>query len=87
MITYFIARLLALEPVLTLSRKECGVWSELIGVLLMGVGVVGEYVGRIYEQVRQRPRYTIAALLEQEESQPHDVPAPRTVETTSGAGG
>jgi undecaprenyl-phosphate 4-deoxy-4-formamido-L-arabinose transferase len=59
----------------------------LIGVLLMGVGVVGEYVGRIYEQVRQRPRYTIAALLEQEESQPHDVPASRTVETTSGAGG
>ena len=59
----------------------------LIGVLLMGVGVVGEYVGRIYEQVRQRPRYTIAALLEQEELQPHDVPAPRTAERTSGAGG
>jgi undecaprenyl-phosphate 4-deoxy-4-formamido-L-arabinose transferase len=37
----------------------------LIGVLLMAVGVVGEYVGRIYEQVRQRPRYTVAALLEQ----------------------
>jgi undecaprenyl-phosphate 4-deoxy-4-formamido-L-arabinose transferase len=36
----------------------------LIGVLLMAVGVVGEYVGRIYEQVRQRPRYTVAALLE-----------------------
>jgi undecaprenyl-phosphate 4-deoxy-4-formamido-L-arabinose transferase len=59
----------------------------LIGVLLMGVGVVGEYVGRIYEQVRQRPRYTIAALLEQEESQPHGVPASRAAETTSGAGG
>jgi undecaprenyl-phosphate 4-deoxy-4-formamido-L-arabinose transferase len=59
----------------------------LIGVLLMGVGVVGEYVGRIYEQVRQRPRYTIAALLEQEEPKPHDVPVPRATERTSGAGG
>jgi len=59
----------------------------LIGVLLMGVGVVGEYVGRIYEQVRQRPRYTVAALLEQDDPQPHDAPAPRAAERTSGAGG
>jgi undecaprenyl-phosphate 4-deoxy-4-formamido-L-arabinose transferase len=40
-----------------------GVAFFLIGMALLGLGVVGEYVGRIYEQVRQRPRYTIAAVL------------------------
>ena len=37
----------------------------LIGVVLFGVGLVGEYVGRIYQQVRDRPRYTVRAVLEQ----------------------
>jgi undecaprenyl-phosphate 4-deoxy-4-formamido-L-arabinose transferase len=36
----------------------------LIGVLLFGLGLVGEYVGRIYQQVRERPRYLIQAILE-----------------------
>ena len=43
----------------------------LIGMLLFGLGLVGEYVGRIYQQVRERPRFTIQALLEQK----HDDPA------------
>ena len=40
----------------------------LIGVMLFGLGLVGEYVGRIYQQVRHRPRYMIRAVLEREPS-------------------
>jgi len=38
----------------------------LIGVALFGIGLLGEYVGRIYAQVRERPRYIIEAVLEEE---------------------
>lgn len=30
-----------------------------LGVLMAGVGIVGEYIGRIYQEVRGRPRYSI----------------------------
>jgi undecaprenyl-phosphate 4-deoxy-4-formamido-L-arabinose transferase len=38
----------------------------LIGVALFGIGLLGEYVGRIYAQVRERPRYLVEAVLEQD---------------------
>jgi undecaprenyl-phosphate 4-deoxy-4-formamido-L-arabinose transferase len=41
-----------------------GIAFFLIGIVLLGVGMLGEYVGRIYAQVRNRPRYRIDALLE-----------------------
>ena len=37
----------------------------LIGLALFGIGLLGEYIGRIYQEVRQRPRYVIDAVLEQ----------------------
>ena len=38
----------------------------LLGVILFGIGLVGEYVGRIYEQVRGRPRFVVQTILQQE---------------------
>ncbi len=44
-----------------------GIAFFLIGLTLFGVGLLGEYVGRIYQQVRHRPRYRIGAILERSE--------------------
>ena len=36
----------------------------LIGIVLFGLGVVGEYIGRIYQEVRKRPRFVVRHVLE-----------------------
>jgi len=65
-----IERVLAGEPLGTLATF----WDRdilqffLTGIVLFGVGLVGEYVGRIYQQVRQRPRYLVQAVLEKDSS-------------------
>ncbi len=40
----------------------------MIGITLFGIGLLGEYVGRIYQEVRHRPRYLVEAILEQSPS-------------------
>jgi undecaprenyl-phosphate 4-deoxy-4-formamido-L-arabinose transferase len=44
-----------------------GIAFFLIGLTLFGVGLLGEYIGRIYQQVRHRPRYLVDAVLENRE--------------------
>ncbi len=43
-----------------------------IGVLILGVGMVGEYVGRIYLEVRHRPLYQVHAVHRGKENEPRD---------------
>jgi undecaprenyl-phosphate 4-deoxy-4-formamido-L-arabinose transferase len=45
-----------------------GIVFFLLGIALFGIGLLGEYVGRIAQQVRQRPRYLVEAVLEQREA-------------------
>jgi len=35
----------------------------LASLLLIAVGVVGEYIGKIFKEVKRRPRYAIAEAL------------------------
>ncbi len=38
----------------------------LVSVVIAGVGLIGEYVGRIYQVVQQRPRYIVEKVLEKQ---------------------
>ncbi len=46
-------------------------WSSLMisiwflgGVQLLSIGVIGQYIGKTYVEVKERPRYNIDVLLE-----------------------
>ncbi len=45
-----------------------------MGVILFGIGLLGEYVGRIFQQVRARPRYVVQTILQSQPGQlEHDL--------------
>ncbi|GJM06475.1 MAG: UDP-4-amino-4-deoxy-L-arabinose-oxoglutarate aminotransferase [marine bacterium B5-7] len=39
----------------------------LIGICLMGLGIIGEYIGRIYTEVQGRPRFVIKEIVQSED--------------------
>ena len=48
------------------SSTICSIW--LIGGLqLFCLGIIGEYIGKIYHEVKQRPRYIVSEFLNKEE--------------------
>ncbi len=71
-LSFFFVAYLAIRRVFLVGPEAEGLFTLfgieffLVGVTLFGIGLLGEYVGRIYQQVRSRPRYLIAAVLEQE---------------------
>jgi undecaprenyl-phosphate 4-deoxy-4-formamido-L-arabinose transferase len=42
-----------------------GLQFFLAGVTLFGIGLLGEYIGRIYQQVLRRPRFIVSAVLQE----------------------
>ncbi len=64
-VIYLVARRLVVGPEAEGVFTLFAITFLLIGILLFGIGLVGEYVGRIYQQVRNRPRFVIRAVLEQ----------------------
>lgn len=45
----------------------CSIWL-LGGIQLLGIGVVGEYIGKIFSEVKRRPRYFVEELAKYDEN-------------------
>ncbi|MBV8464921.1 MAG: glycosyltransferase [Burkholderiales bacterium] len=65
LVIYLAARRLIIGPEEGGLFTLFGIAFFLIGIALFGIGMLGEYTGRIYQEVRRRPRYMIAAVLEE----------------------
>lgn len=63
-VIYLAVRRLIVGPEVEGVFTLFGIAFFLIGLLLFGIGILGEYVGRIATQVRQRPRYLVHTVLE-----------------------
>lgn len=42
----------------------------LVGLCLLGMGILGEYIGRIYQEVLKRPRFVIKNVMEKNQDNP-----------------
>ncbi len=71
LVLYMLGRRLIIGPEAEGVFTLFAILFFLVSVAITGIGIVGEYIGRIYQVVRKRPRYLIREIvetLEEEES-------------------
>ncbi len=66
MIIYFIVRWATSATVAGWASVVCSVWF-IGGLTMLCIGVVGEYIGKIYIETKQRPTYIIETVLDDED--------------------
>lgn len=72
-VIFLIARRLIVGPEVEGVFTLFAIMFFLIGIVLLGLGIVGEYIGRIYQEVRKRPRFVIREVLESGSSEVREV--------------
>lgn len=68
MIVYTIIDYLCGNTVAGWATLTCSIWF-FGGIQLLALGVIGEYIGRNYEESKKRPRYFIQEVLSEEENE------------------
>ena len=62
---YSLIRKLCGQTVSGWTSLVCSIWA-LGGIQLLALGVIGEYIGKIYNETKRRPRYIIETVLDEE---------------------
>ncbi|MBM6928990.1 glycosyltransferase family 2 protein [Parasutterella secunda] len=62
MLIYSLVQWFVDETVIGWASVICSIWA-IGGLVLLSIGVVGEYIGKIYLETKHRPRYKISEFL------------------------
>lgn len=65
MLVYSVIRWATGHSVIGWASVICSVWA-IGGLILLSLGVIGEYIGKIYLETKERPRFLIREILEQD---------------------
>ena len=64
MLIYSVVRWALGETILGWASLICSIWA-IGGLILLSLGVIGEYIGKIYLETKGRPRFLIREVLEE----------------------
>jgi undecaprenyl-phosphate 4-deoxy-4-formamido-L-arabinose transferase len=67
LVFYMLLRRLFIGPEMEGIFTLFAILFFLVGLCLLGLGVLGEYIGRIYQEVLKRPRFVVKDVLENNE--------------------
>jgi undecaprenyl-phosphate 4-deoxy-4-formamido-L-arabinose transferase len=65
LVAYLLLRRLVVGPEVEGVFTLFAILYFLVGVAIFGLGIAGEYIGRIYLEVRHRPRFVVREVIEQ----------------------
>ncbi|MEG2988072.1 MAG: glycosyltransferase family 2 protein [Oscillospiraceae bacterium] len=65
MLIYILARFFTGHTITGWASVACSVWA-IGGLILLSLGVIGEYIGKIYLETKGRPRFLIREVLDDE---------------------
>ncbi|MGP1368668.1 MAG: glycosyltransferase family 2 protein [Treponema sp.] len=63
MLIYFLIRYFTGKTIVGWSSLAVSIWA-IGGLIQMSIGVLGEYIGKIYLETKRRPRYIIEAVID-----------------------